>query len=157
MPGLMTEEYNFIVYLHSTRDSVLKKPIGNISLIEQNGGFTLLEIVVALSIISIVLISIYKMQTQTITMNNWSKFYSTAPLLAQRKLTDIRTSGLRLSSDSGDCGKNFPGYNWSVTISNPESDILGSATQYLKKIDILVTFNKTEFSYNLRTYMAFWE
>ncbi len=32
-------------------------------------GFTLLEVMVALSIIAIVLVSVYKMQAQTISMN----------------------------------------------------------------------------------------
>ena len=111
----------------------------------------------AISIISIVLIAIYKMQAQTIALNNMSRFYSTAPLLANRKLTEITSSRPERSSASGDFGNTFPGYKWSAAISDVESDKLERAVQNLKKIDILITFNEIEFSYRLRTYWTFWE
>jgi len=34
-------------------------------------GFTLLEIMAALSILAIVLVSVYKLHAQTVAMNNW--------------------------------------------------------------------------------------
>lgn len=87
-----------------------------------------------------------------------TRFYSTAPLLAQRKLTEVKTNAFQeQSSDSGNFGDQFPGYNWRITITDVESDMLGSAAKNLKKIDVSVTFNETEFSYDLRTYGSFWE
>jgi len=135
----------------------LKTESGILILWKKKNGFTLLEVMVALSIISIVLISIYKLHADTLRMNQMTRFYSTAPLLAQRKLTEMKTNTLEeLSSDSGGFGENFPDYNWRVTISDVESDVLGSAAENLKKIDVTVTTKGTELSYDLRTYWSLW-
>jgi len=48
-------------------------------------GFTLLETMVAVSIIAIVLVSIYKLHIQTISMNITAKFYATAPFWHKKK------------------------------------------------------------------------
>jgi general secretion pathway protein I len=125
--------------------------------LKKMSGFTLLEVMVALSIISIVLVSIYKLHADTLRMNQMTRFYSTAPLLAQRKLAEIKNNTLEeLSSDSGGFEENFPGYNWRVTISDVESEVLGSAAKNLKKIDIVVGAYGTELSYDLRAYWSLW-
>jgi len=116
-------------------------------------GFTLLEIMVAVSIISIVLVSVYKMQAQTITMNYAARFYATAPLLAQLKIAEVEIENLGGSADdSGDFGDEFPGYRWNVVIDDIDSELLGNIADNLKKIDINVSFNTDEFTYSLRTY-----
>jgi general secretion pathway protein I len=116
-------------------------------------GFTLIEIMVAVSIIGIVLVSVYKMQAQTITMNYEARFYATAPLLAQLKIAEVEIENLgELADDSGDFGDEFPGYTWNVVIEDIESELLGNIAENLKKIDINVSFNTDEFIYSLRTY-----
>ncbi|WP_186441224.1 type IV pilus modification PilV family protein [Desulfamplus magnetovallimortis] len=78
-------------------------------------GFTLLEILVSISILGVVLISIFKMQSGTIALSSSGEFYSTASYLASMKLTDF-TDQLKSNNheeDSyGDFGENFPGYMW---------------------------------------------
>jgi len=116
-------------------------------------GFTLIEIMVAVSIIAIVLVSVYKMQAQTITMNYEARFYATAPLLAQLKIAEIEIENLgELADGSGDFGDEFPGYTWNVVIEDVESELLGNIAENLKKIDINVSFNTDEFTFSLRTY-----
>jgi len=118
-------------------------------------GFTLLEVMVAISIMAIVLTSVYKLHIQTISMNNTARFYTTAPLLAQTKIAAIETAKENSEgSESGDFGNDFPGYTWTVTIENieDESEVLGSTAQDLKKIDVTVYYNAGEFSYGFRTY-----
>ena len=116
-------------------------------------GFTLLEIMVAISIIAIVLVSVYKMHAQTVSMNNEVRFYTTAPMLAQLKMAEIKSESLEdIGDDSGDFGDEFPDYRWNVVIDDVESEALGSIAKNLKKIDLLVSLNNDEFIYNLRTY-----
>ena len=116
-------------------------------------GFTLLEIMVAVSIIAIVLVSIYKMQAQTISMNYEARFYATAPLLAQFKMTEQETKSLEdLTGDSGNFGDDFPGYRWSMAVDDVESEALGDTAKDLKKIDVTIFLNNDEFTYSLRTY-----
>lgn len=121
--------------------------------LNHNSGFTLLEIMVAVSIIAIVLVSVYKMQAQTITMNYAARFYATAPLLAQLKIAEVEIENLGESADdSGDFGDEFPGYRWNVVIDDIDSELLGNIAENLKKIDVNVSFNTDEFTYSLRTY-----
>ncbi len=121
-------------------------------------GFTLLEVMVALSIIALVLVSVYKMHAQTIAMNYAANFYTTAPLLAHGKIAELETKALNeLADDSGNFGDEFPGYKWNVAIENVESEALGTVAEDLKKIEVTVSLNNDEFTYNLRTYRFFWE
>ena len=116
-------------------------------------GFTLLEVMVAVSIIAIVLVSVYKMQAQTISMNYAARFYATAPLLAQLKIAELETENLVEQADnSGNFRDEFPGYRWNVVIDDIESETLGSIGENLKQIDINVSVNNDEFAYNLRAY-----
>lgn len=121
--------------------------------LQSDFGFTLLEIMVAVSIIAIVLVSIYKMQAQTISMNYEARFYATAPLLAQLKMTEQETKSLEdLTSDSGNFDDDFPGYSWSMAVDDVESEALGTTAKDLKKIDVTIFLNNDEFTYSLRTY-----
>jgi len=114
-------------------------------------GFTLLEIMVAVSILAIVLVSIYKMYAQTISMNHDSKFYATAPFLAKEKLLDIKEKTMgSLAEDSGDFGEDFTGYTWRVRIDEVESETLAAVADDLKKITLTVSFND-KYNYNLVT------
>jgi len=116
-------------------------------------GFTLLEVMVALSIIAIVLVSVYKMHAQTVSMNNEVRFYATAPMLAQRKMAEIESESLKdLGDDSGDFGDEFPDYRWNIVIDDVESTTLGNIAKNLKKVDLLISFNNDEFTYSLRNY-----
>ena len=121
--------------------------------LQPDSGFTLLEIMVALSIIAIVLVSVYKMQAQTISMNYEARFYATAPLLAQLKIAEIEIENPGEQTDnSGDFGNEFPGYRWNVVIDDIESELLGNIAENLKQINVNVSLNTDEFTYNLRTY-----
>ena len=122
--------------------------------LQSDFGFTLLEIMVAISIIGIVLVSVYKMHAQTISMNYEARFYATAPLLAQLKMAEIETKFLEeQTNDSGAFGDEFSGYRWNVVIDDVESEALGSTAEDLKEINVLVSFNNDEFTYSLRTYI----
>jgi general secretion pathway protein I len=117
------------------------------------GGFTLLEIMVALSIIAIVLVSVYRMHAQTISMNAQVRFYATAPMLAQKKMAEIESENPEdMGDDSGDFGDEFPDYRWNIIIDDVESTVLGDIAEDLKKIDLLISFNNDEFTYRLRNY-----
>lgn len=62
-----------------------------------------------------------------------------------------RTSFADVKNESGDFGDNFPGFTWSVSISDVDSEILGNVANDLKKLDVTVSFND-EMTYSIRTY-----
>jgi len=116
-------------------------------------GFTLLEVMVAMAIMAIVLVSVYRMHSQTLTMNTAARFYTQAPMLAQGKLAqlEVASSG-EIAGDSGDFGDKFPGYTWNITTDEVSSEALGEIAADLKRIDMTVSFNSDEYVYNVRTY-----
>lgn len=120
---------------------------------KNRNGFTLIEILVALSVISIVLITVFRLQSQTIFMNHLSRFNATAPFLAQGKLAELEMNLPEAPvSDSGDFGDDFPGYQWRLTITQVASETLGDNAPLLGKIDIDVALNENQYAYHLRTY-----
>ena len=121
--------------------------------VKQAAGFTLLEIMVSISIISIVLVAVYRMHIQTIAMNSAVKFYTIAPLLAHGKIAELEINPSdELTDDSGNFGEEFSGYRWNLSINDIESEFLGTTSEELKKIDVTISFNNDELTYNLRKY-----
>ena len=117
-------------------------------------GFTLLEVMVGIAIMAIVLVSVYRMQAQTLTMNTAARFYTQAPMLAQSKLAQLEanSSGI-IVGDSGDFGEKFPGYTWNISTAEVSSEALGEIAADLKRIDMTVSFNSDEYVYDVRTYL----
>ncbi|MGD9172962.1 MAG: prepilin-type N-terminal cleavage/methylation domain-containing protein [Desulfobacterales bacterium] len=128
----------------------LKKTTGRKRL---TSGFTLLEVMVAMAVMAIVLGSVYRMHSQTLTMNTAARFYTQAPLLAQKKMTEITTTSSGIfASDSGDFGEDFPGYSWQVSATDVSSELLGEVADDFKRLDVTVAFLNNQFSYRLTTY-----
>ena len=117
-------------------------------------GFTLLEVMVALCILAIVLLSVYRLHSQTISMSIESRFYTQAPLLARSALTRWEEARkLEMMSDQGDFGKEFPGYQWKISVADAPSPALGAQfARDMQRIDVRVTLNNGEYSYEFRTY-----
>ncbi|MGD8989856.1 MAG: prepilin-type N-terminal cleavage/methylation domain-containing protein [Desulfobacterales bacterium] len=116
-------------------------------------GFTLLEVMVAMAVMAIVLVSVYRMHSQTLTMNTAARFYTQAPLLAQKKMVEITsTSSDIFASDSGDFGEDFPGYSWQVSATDVSIELLGEVADDFKRLDVTVAYLNNQFSFRLTTY-----
>lgn len=116
-------------------------------------GFTLLEVMVAMAVLAIVLVSVYRMHSQTLTMNTAARFYTQAPLLAQKKMAEVTTTSSGIfASDSGDFGENFAGYSWQVSATDVSSELLGEVADDFKRLDVTVAYLNNQFSYRLTTY-----
>jgi len=117
-------------------------------------GFTLLEVMVSVSIIAIVLVSILKLQGQTMTMNETIRFYTLAPLLADAKIAEIRLKPESFDlTSSGDFGEDYPGYSWEARIEDLKIEVMESPEINLKKIDMAVRFNNGELNFSLRHFL----
>ena len=116
-------------------------------------GFTLLEVLIAMAIMAIVLVSVYRMHSQTLTMTAASRFYTEAPMLAQSKLSQLEANASELiAGNSGDFGEQFPGYTWRISTEEVSSEVLGETAGDLKRIDLTVSLNENEYEYSVRTY-----
>ena len=95
--------------------------------------FTLMEVMIAMAILAIALVSIYQLQSQSISMSTDSRFMTTAALLAQSKMVEMETvSSLSNKSDNGDFGLDYPQYTWHLEIGDTQ-------LPQFKKIEITVT------------------
>ncbi|MFP4255660.1 MAG: prepilin-type N-terminal cleavage/methylation domain-containing protein [Desulfobacterales bacterium] len=103
-------------------------------------GFTLLEVLVALSVIAIAMISVIRLQSQTIGMSEAVKFYSVAPFLAQAKITDaLMDSQEYRGGASGGFGEDHPGFSWQVEINEKEPEPEDSPGLTLAEIRVRVS------------------
>ncbi len=117
-------------------------------------GFTLLEVMVAMAIMAIVLVSVYRMHAQTLAMNTATRFYTQAPLLAAGKLAELEASPTQiLDGQAGDFGDAFAGYRYRISSNDTGVEILGESGRDLRRVDITVSYNDDEYTYNLRTYL----
>jgi general secretion pathway protein I len=115
-------------------------------------GFTLIEVIAAMSIIAIVLLAVYRLHTQTISMSSAVRFYTLAPLMAQTRLALFDTQPDSRDSGNGDFGAEYPGYAWEITVEDVASELLGETASNLKKIDVVISLNENESVYRVRAY-----
>ena len=54
------------------------------------------------------------------------------------------------SQDSGDFGDDYPGYAWDSTVSDISIEGLDAISNYLKQVDLTVTWGV--YKYNIRLY-----
>ena len=116
-----------------------------------NTGFTLLEVMIAVALIAIALTTLLGSQAQSVSFANSAKFETMAALLAQSKMSEIvLQESTALSGDSGDFGEDYPGYAWETTVSDIAIEGVENISDYLKQIDLKLTWGV--FTYNLRLY-----
>jgi type II secretion system protein I len=118
-------------------------------------GFTFIEVLMAVSILAILLVGVHKLQSQMVSMSQATRFLTLAPLLAQNRMAELERRYFKdIDKDSGDCGKAFPGYVWSLSMETTDSDVLKKLAYPMRKIEVSVSLNKGERTYRLRTYRA---
>ncbi len=104
--------------------------------IRDRRGFTLLEVMIAMAVLAIALVAVFRSQSQSVSMVAESHFLTTASLLAQGKMAEMeRKRPEELINDSGDFATDFADYSWRVEVKD-------TPVPFLKKIDVFVINNK---------------
>jgi general secretion pathway protein I len=117
-----------------------------------------MEVMVALSVVAIALMAIYRMHSQTLFMDARGRFDTVAAMLARQKLADIETVDLSdLTSDSGDFGDDHPGYAWQIQSENVSSDLIREDGPTLKQIRLTISLNGEASQFTLTTYRHLYE
>jgi len=120
------------------------------------GGFTLMEVMVAVAVVAIALVAVYRMHSQTLFMDARGRFDTVATLLAGQKLADIDTLDLNdLIGDSGDFDDAYPGYTWQIQSEDVVSDLFKEDGPVLKRIT--VTIRSGDDAFHLTTYRHLYE
>lgn len=102
-------------------------------------GFTLLEVMICVAIIGFIIISLFSMQSGSISLVNKNKFALQGPALAEKVLTIILPDLGELDQTQGDFGQDYPGITWTCQITSVSfEDIADENMARLKKIDIKI-------------------
>ncbi|MBW2195062.1 MAG: prepilin-type N-terminal cleavage/methylation domain-containing protein [Deltaproteobacteria bacterium] len=117
-------------------------------------GFTLLEVMIAVAIMSMALVAAIGSQSQSVSLATEAKFSTTATFLAQSKMADLEAKAPDdLFSDAGDFGEDFPGYRWESEVSDATLEEFSEASKHLKKIVLTVGQSENDkYRYRLEYY-----
>lgn len=123
--------------------------------LRDQSAFTLLEVLIAVSIIGIALTTLFSSQSQSLSLAIESKFNTTASMLANLKLAELESME-ELFDDDGDFGEEFPGLKYKVEIKDidaGESELLSKLQEILQRIDITVSQGDSDvYLYQIRFY-----
>ena len=104
-------------------------------------GFTLIEVMIAVSLISIALVTLIGSQSQSVSMATVSRFDTMASLLAQQKMTELSLQQYSAVHDGdGDFGEDWPGFTWKAKVTELSENETGlkNARDRLKAIDLTI-------------------
>lgn len=120
-------------------------------------GFTLIEVIVAMTIIATVMVALFRMQSGTINLAGADDFQTTARYLAAKALAQIELS-INDPELKGEFDQAFKGYAWHCELTDVNanfSDIMPDLTDKigtLKKIDLTITREQGGRSYHVETF-----
>ena len=86
---------------------------------DNTGAFTLIEIIVAMAIITIALLGVFRLQAQDLDLQSEARFITTARLLAQDRMARIEAGEtLEAAGNPPDeFGERFPGFRYREEIT----------------------------------------
>ncbi len=111
-------------------------------------GFTLVEVLVALAIVSISLLSVAAAMNQMIDAANSLRDRTYADWIAQNKIVEIRLSGVQPETGSSSGETEYAGVDWAW-----RSIISETGVEDLYRVDVSVSLAGTD--YDLRTVTGF--
>ena len=104
-------------------------------------GFTLLEVMIAVAVIAIALVTLIGAQAQSVSIAAASRFDVTAALLAQWKVADLHTEDYdQVVGSTGHFGAEHPGFTWKTEVDElGESEIgIKGTGDLLKVVDLTI-------------------
>lgn len=111
-----------------------------------NAGFSLVEILVAMLILSVVLVGLVHGITTALGSGKESERQTVAALFAAGLIEDLRAEGDLVNGETqGTCGDELPSYSWTATIADAGID-------GLHQVDVSIQSTRTgQAIYDLRT------
>ncbi len=103
-------------------------------------GFVLVEILIALAILSTILISVISGVTSSVYVISGMKNYTSAMLIAKSKMNDYILKNMRGTDIKGQKVKEYPGFSYSRVTKRFEHPLLGPLPA--NKTDIIVTWRE---------------
>lgn len=118
-------------------------------------AFTLLEVMIAVSLLAIGLVTLFGSQSKSLSLATEAKFNNIAPMLATGKLAELKAGIIPMFSSDGDFGEDFPGYTWEIEVTDAvfeTSESLAGLDDQLQRVDVKVLWSGTNYSYTSTYY-----
>ncbi|TKB07302.1 prepilin-type N-terminal cleavage/methylation domain-containing protein [Desulforhopalus sp. IMCC35007] len=122
---------------------------------KNNRAFTLLEVMIAVSIIAIALVALFGSQSRSLSQATEAHFNNIAPMLASLKLAELKSGIISLDNDEGSFDDDFSEYTWKIEISPAplESfDNLSDLEVPLQQVTLTISWSETKYTYSLTHY-----
>jgi prepilin-type N-terminal cleavage/methylation domain-containing protein len=85
---------------------------------QPNGGFSLVEVIVAVAILSIALVGLAHGISTALGSNKESELQTTAAMYASGVIENLRAAGgITDGQSQGDCGEELPLYRWTESVT----------------------------------------
>jgi general secretion pathway protein I len=111
---------------------------------------------VSISILALVFLSLFRMQSSTIALAEASKFNTLAPMLARQLLVQIEQDLSTGPDEKGDFGEDFPGLEWTCHVLDAAFepvDFMDETSQNrFKKIEIEIIDSVRSRSFRVQTW-----
>ena len=124
-------------------------------LVTGKGGFTLLEVMIAISILAIAFATLFGSQSRSLSNATETLFNTHAPMLASLKLAELESGVISSGEISGDFGEDFPGYGWEMVVEDAglyTIEALADLEVPIKKVILTISWSETPLSYSLVYY-----
>ena len=116
----------------------------------QNRGFTLIEIIISMGLITVALLAVFRLQAQNLDLQSEAQFITLAKYLAQDRIAQIQAEdGLDAGTRSGDFGDDAPHFSYleEITEVTDMEDIF--------KVRVVIALASGEFvkEFSIETYL----
>lgn len=115
-------------------------------------AFTLLEVMIAVSIMAIALVTLLGSQSRSLSLATEARFNVIGPMLASLKLAEVEAGLVEPVDGAGNFGDDFPKYSWEMVVEEATFDtlkILSEMKKPLQKVVLTVRWEDTPFSYTV--------
>jgi general secretion pathway protein I len=122
---------------------------------ENHWAFTLLEVMIAMSIIAIALVTLLGSQSRSLSHATEAQFNVMAPMLAALKLAEVERKVVDAENSEGDFDEDFPGYSWKMEIEEAafeKTKALAGLDPPLQKLELTVSLSGAPYRYSLLYY-----
>ena len=113
---------------------------------------------ISVSIIAVIFISLFRMQSGSISLAETGRFNTLAPILAEQVLIKIEKDIRTWSESEGNFGEAYPGFGWTceiVDVPLHELDFVNKESKHqFKKITVTVTGSSGQPSLKTETWRA---
>jgi general secretion pathway protein I len=118
-------------------------------------GFTLLEVMIAVSILSVSLVALFGSQSRSLSQATEAHFNNIAPMLASLKLAEVQSRIIPLESNEGDFEDDYSNFSWVLDVSDAALDNFNSLENVqppIQQVSLTVSWKETKYSYSIMYY-----